>query len=342
MYFSKMVLVTGGTGLVGSHILYFLLRDGQKVRAIHRKGSDLNAVLNVFKYYCNDGDDLYNQIEWKEANLIDIPTLTEAFLGVKKVYHAAAYVSFDPNNFQKLKKSNIEGTANIVNLCLSTGVQKLCHISSIATLGNKGGKMADEESQWDPDADNNVYAISKYGSEIEVWRGTQEGLNAVIVNPGVILGSGFWNDGTGMIFKSVYKGFSYYTKGEVGFVDVIDVAEISLKLMESSIKNERYILVSENAGYKYLLSQIAKNFDKKTPSKELKPWMLQIALWVDTLRGFFTSGKRKLFKDTANSILQKRHFSNLKIKKELDYEFIPLVETIAVTTKNFLNDVNSR
>lgn len=337
-----MVLVTGGTGLVGSHILYFLVRDGQKVRAIHRKNSDLKAVLNVFKYYSNDADELYKQIEWKEANLTDIPTLEEAFCGIEKVYHAAAYVSFDPKNFQKLKKSNIEGTANIINLCLSTGVQKLCHVSSIATLGNKGGEMADEESQWDPDADNNVYAISKYGAEMEVWRGTQEGLDAVIVNPGVILGSGFWNDGTGLIFKNVYKGLSYYTKGEVGFVDVIDVAEISIKLMESPIKNERYILVSEGAGYKYLLSQIAKNFDKKPPSKELKPWMLQIAWRLDKLRSFFTSGKRMLFKSTANSIVQKRYFNNLKIKKELGYEFISLGETIAVTAKNFLNDVNSQ
>tara|TARA_R110000850_G_scaffold254614_1_gene380223 strand:- start:112251 stop:113264 length:1014 start_codon:yes stop_codon:yes gene_type:complete len=337
-----MVLVTGGTGLVGSHILYLLLKDGQKVRAIHRKSSDLKAVLKVFNYYTNDAEKLYNQIEWKEANLNDIPALTDAFQDVEKVYHGAAYVSFDPNNFQKLKKSNIEGTANIVNLCLSKGVQKLCHISSIATLGNKGGNMADEESQWDPDADNNVYAITKYGAEMEVWRGAQEGLDAVIVNPGVILGSGFWNDGTGMIFKSVYKDLSYYTKGEVGFVDVIDVAEVSLKLMESSIKNERYILISENTGYKYLLSEIAKNFDKKPPSKELKPWMLQIAWRLDKLRSFVTTSKRKLFKSTANAIVQKRHFSNLKIKKELNYEFIPLAETISVTAKNYLNDVNSR
>lgn len=337
-----MVLVTGGTGLVGSHILYLLLKNGQKVRAIHRKSSDLKAVFNVFKYYTLNADELYSKIEWKEANLNDIPALTEAFQGIEKVYHAAAYVSFDPNNFQKLKKSNIEGTANIVNFCLANGVQKLCHISSIATLGNKGNKVADEESLWNPDADNNVYAISKYGAEMEVWRGTQEGLEAVIVNPGVILGSGFWKDGTGMIFKSVYNGLSYYTKGEVGFVDVIDVAEISMKLMESPIKNERYILVSENEGYKHLLSEITKNFDKKPPSKELKPWMLEIAWRLDKLRSFITFSKRKLFRSTANAIVQKRHFSNLKIKEELNYEFIPLEETIAVTAKNFLKNVNSR
>ncbi len=335
-----MVLVTGGTGLVGSHILYFLLKGGQKVRAIHRKSSDLKAVLNVFSYYTNNAESIYNQIEWKEANLNDIPALTEAFQGIEKVYHAAAYVSFDPNNFQKLKKSNIEGTANVVNLSLSSGVKKLCHVSSIATLGNKGNEMADENSQWDPDADNNVYAISKYGAEMEVWRGTQEGLDAVIVNPGVILGSGFWNDGTGLLFKEVYEGLSYYTKGEVGFVDVIDVAEISVKLMESPIKSERYILVSENAGYKYLLSRIAKNFDKKPPSKELKPWILQIAWRLDKLKSFISSSKRMLFKSTAKTIFQKRHFSNMKIKKEMGCEFIPLEETIAVTAKNFLRDVN--
>src|SRR5690606_26945411 len=196
-YFRNMILVTGGTGLVGAHLLYFLLNNGQKVKAIHRKSSDLNAVLQVFGYYTSEAKKLFNNIEWVEANLNDIPALTKAFQGVEYVYHAGAYVSFDPKNFSKLQKSNIEGTANVVNLCLEFGVKKLCHVSSIAAIGKSESEPIHEEMPWNPDDDNNVYAISKYGAEMEVWRGTQEGLDAVVVNPGVIIGSGFWNKGTG-------------------------------------------------------------------------------------------------------------------------------------------------
>jgi len=340
-YFSGMILVTGGTGLVGAHLLYFLLQEEQKVRAIHRANSDLEGVKQVFSYFTDEPEILFNQIEWVEANLVDIPALTEAFEGVNFVYHAAAYVSFDPKNFQKLKKSNIEGTANIVNLCLQFQVKKLCHISSIATLGNDSQKMIHEEMHWNPDGDNNVYAISKYGAEMEVWRGTQEGLDAVIINPGVILGSGHWNKGTGAIFNKVYKGLSYYTTGEMGFVDVVDVVKIAIKLMISSIKNERFILVAEGTTYQNLLTIIAKAFGKKPPQKELKPWMLQIAWRLDNLKSKLSFNKQMLFKSTAEAILKKKHYDNSKIKSVLHYDFIPLSKTIETITKNYKRDHSS-
>ncbi|MCR9183570.1 MAG: NAD-dependent epimerase/dehydratase family protein [Flavobacteriaceae bacterium] len=337
-YFSDMILVTGGTGLVGAHLLHFLLKDGQKVRAIHRANSNLEGVKQVFSYYTETPENLFNQIEWVEANLIDIPALTEAFEGVEYVYHAAAYVSFDPKNFQKLKKSNIEGTANIVNLCLHFKVKKLCHVSSIATFEKTGNKMTTEDSQWNPDDDNNVYAISKYGAEMEVWRGTQEGLDAVIINPGVILGSGFWNKGTGVLFNKVFKGLSYYTRGEMGFVDVVDVVKIGIELMKSPIKNECFILVSENESYKQLLSNIAIAFNKTPPKKELKPWMLNVAWRLEFLKNKLYYGKQMLFKSTAEALVKKRHYDNSKIKLVLHYDFIPLSKTIEIITKNYLNN----
>lgn len=336
-YFSDMILVTGGTGLVGAHLLHFLLKDGQKVKAIHRANSNLEAVKQVFSYYTEAPENLFNQIEWVEANLIDIPALTKAFEGVEYVYHAAAYVSFDPKNFQKLKRSNIEGTANIVNLCLHFKVKKLCHVSSIATFGKTGNKMTTEDSQWNPDDDNNVYAISKYGAEMEVWRGTQEGLDAVIINPGVILGSGFWNKGTGVLFNKVYKGLSYYTRGEMGFVDVVDVVKIGIKLMKSPVKNECFILVSKNESYKQLLSNIAIAFNKTPPKKELKPWMLNVAWRLEFLKNKLYFGKQMLFKSTAEALVKKRHYDNSKIKQVLHYDFIPLSKTIETITKNYIN-----
>lgn len=333
-----MILVTGGTGLVGAHLLYFLLKDGQKVRAIHRKSSDLNAVLQVFGYYTSEAQKLFESIEWVEANLNDIPALSKAFQGVEYVYHAGAYVSFDPKNFSKLQKSNIEGTANIVNLCLEFSIKKLCHVSSIAAIGKSDTEAIHEEMLWNPDDDNNVYAISKYGAEMEVWRGTQEGLNAVVVNPGVIIGSGFWNKGTGVLFSKVYKGMNYYTTGEMGFVDVVDVVACMIELMKSNIKNERFILVAESESYKNLLTKIAEVFGKKPPQKELKLWMLLLAANADAIRSFVARGKQMLFKSTAKAMVTKRRYNNEKIKNTLNYNFKSLDETVNEIVKNFRKD----
>jgi len=337
-YFSTMNLITGGTGLVGAHLMYFLLQDGQKVRATHRKSSNLKAVLQVFGYYTSDAQTLFDKIEWVEANLNDIPALTKAFQDVKYVYHSGAYISFDPKNFSKLQKSNIEGTANVVNLCLAFGVKKLCHVSSIATFGKSESETIHEEMQWNPDDDNNVYAISKYGAEMEVWRGTQEGLDAVIVNPGVIIGSGFWDKGTGVMFKKVYKGLNYFTTGEMGFVDVVDVVKTMIALIKSPIKNERFIIVAEDTSYKILLSKIAEAFGKKPPQYKLKLWMLLLTVKADAFRSFIAGGKQMLFKSTAKALVTKRKYNNSKIKETLNYKFRTLDETIIEIVKNFKKD----
>ncbi len=333
-----MILVTGGTGFVGSHLLYTLCLTENKVRAIHRKSSDIEYVKKVFSYFTEDAEKLYAKIEWVEADLINIPALTEAFHEVDKVYHTAAYVSFNPKNFHKLKKSNIEGTANIVNLCLYFKIKKLCYISSIATLGEGDSlKTITEESVWNPDEKNSVYAISKYGAEMEVWRGAQEGLPTIIVNPGVILGSGFWNSGTGMIFSRVHKGLSYYTNGEVGFVDVSDVVNICTSLMESNIKNERFILVSENSSYRNLLSNIAILMGKEAPKKELKSWMLQLLWRLDKIKSILLGKKQGLFESTASALTAQKKYDNSKIIKTLNYSFIPLSETLKNTVTDFKN-----
>jgi len=331
-----MILVTGGTGLVGAHLLYSLLKEGNKVRAIHRTTSDFASVKQVFSYYTENWEPLFNKIEWVEANLTDIPALTLAFEGVEKVYHAAAYVSFHPKHFYKLKKSNIEGTANVVNLSLFFAIKKLCHISSVATLGNSEHlQLIHEDLPWNPDAENSDYSITKYGAEMEVWRGAQEGLATVIVNPGVILGSGFWNSGTGAIFSKVNKGQPFFANGEMGFVDVRDVANICIQLMESPIKNERFILVSENISYKKLLSIMALAFGKNPPKIELKSWMLTLGWKLDFLKSALTGSRQNLFKSTANAMVSKKHYNNQKIKNALGYTFISLHETIINTVSNF-------
>jgi nucleoside-diphosphate-sugar epimerase len=324
-----MILVTGGTGLVGSHLLYFLLKSGASVRAIHRKTSNLEAVKKVFSYETEDAENLFNKIDWVAANITDIPALSEAFKGITHVYHAAAYISFDPKHYYKLKKSNIEGTANIVNLCLANNIQKLCYVSSVATLGeNPTGNLVSEITEWNPEEDNSVYAITKFGAEMEVWRGTQEGLDVVIVNPGVILGEGFWDSGSGIIFKRVAKGIPFYFGGGIGVVDVKDVVLIMQQLMESGCTNEKYILVESNVSYQQLLTQISTSLGKKPPMKEAPKWILSVLSQLDWFSATFFGTKRRLLKSTVNSMYTESFYDASKIKKELSYTFTPFEETV--------------
>lgn len=324
-----MILVTGGTGLVGSHLLYFLLKENKTVRAIHRKSSDLASVKNIFKLYTADADALFAKIEWMEADIIDIPALTDAFIGITHVYHCAAFINFNPSRYSVLKKANIEGTANIVNLCLAYNIQKLCYVSSVATFGGKpNGELIDEESAWNPDEKNNVYAITKYGAEMEVWRGTQEGLDAVIVNPGVILGTSPDLDGSGIALQLGSKGISYYPTGGVGIVDVLDVVKAMIQLMDSDIKNQQYIMVGENITYRELLTKMAVLFDKKPPKRKLSKTFMLFVSGLDWLSNLIFRTKRRIVKDTVRSMFNTSFYTSSKIKKELDFKFTPTDETL--------------
>ena len=335
-----MILVTGGTGLVGSHLLYKLVKKGYNVRATYRSKKKLNAAKHVFSYYTTQVDELFSQIEWVEAHLNDIPALTNAFKDITKVYHCAALVSFDPNDYYTLRRVNIEGTANIVNLCLANNIEKLCYVSSIAAIGH--GEVNDttinEKTNWIPEEDHNVYAITKYGAEIEVWRAVQEGLKTVIVNPGFIFGPGFWHSSSGSLFKKIYKGLSYYTTGVTGYVDINDVVNSMLLLMESNIKNERYILVSENLSFKEFATKVAQGLDVKPPYKKASKMQLQLAWRLDWLNHFIRRKRRKLPKQMAKSIAEKYYYSNKKVIADLDFKFKPVDESISETCQFFLKD----
>ena len=324
-----MILVTGGTGLVGSHLLYFLLKENKQVRAIHRKNSNIESVKKVFALYTSEVDSFYKKIDWVEANIIDVPALAAAFEGVTKVYHCAALVSFDPSKFRILKKTNIEGTANIVNFCLANNIEKLCFVSSVATFGSTlNGSLITEETQWNPEEKNSVYAISKYGGEMEVWRGTQEGLDAVIVNPGIILGTSP-DDGSSGIFMALgSSGIPFYSSGGIGIVDVKDVVKAMVLLMDSTIKNEQFILVSENITYKDLLSKTAILFGKKPPTKKLSKGIMLFLSGMDWLLNVFFGRKRRLIKATVNSMFTTSFYDASKIKSSFDFQFKTLSETL--------------
>ena len=337
-----MILVTGGTGLVGSHLLFQLLKSNMAIRAIYRREKTLKRVKHVFSYFSDDAETLFNKIEWIEADINNIPQLQAAFKGITHVYHCAAFVSFEPDKYRLLRKINIEGTANIVNLCLSHKVEKMCYVSSIATIGHQSNpeKLIDEHTEWNPEDDNNVYAITKYGAELEVWRGTQEGLDAVIVNPGIIIGAGYWNGGSsGNMFKRMHNGMSYYTTGVTGFVDVWDVVNAMQWLMTSTIKNEGFILVAESLSFKTVQTKIAEALEVKPPTKEAKPWILGIAWRLDWLNQKLFGKRRSLSKQAAKSTIRISKYDNTKLKNALDFEFKPINTSIDEVSQLFQKDL---
>lgn len=324
-----MILVTGSTGLVGAHLLYKLASTNEKVRAIYRSEHKLNNVKNVFSTYTDHYQNLFDSIEWVKADILDIPVLNEAFLDINYVYHCAAFVSFEPDKYKILRRTNIEGTANIVNLCISNSVKKLCYVSSIATIGNAlNNEPITENTDWNPEADNSVYAITKYGAEMEVWRGTQEGLDAVIVNPGVILGAGIWHYGTGNLFKKAHTGFKYYTAGTIGLVFIEDVVSIMIQLLKSDIVNERYILVAENWTYKQFLQTLTKSVNSEIPKKLAPNWLLQFGWKLDWLKHKITGKRRQLTKQLVYSLTSETNYNNTKLKEELNYTFSAVEKNI--------------
>ena len=302
-----MILVTGGTGLVGSHLLLKLAQQGKKIRATYRKGSDLEHVKIIFSYYSKNAAELFDTIQWIEADINDIPKLILAFEDITYVYHCAAYISFDPSDYKKLRKTNIKGTTNIVNLCISNNIKKLCYVSSISTLGHNSNSI-NEETFWSGNKDQSAYAISKYGAEMEVWRGTQEGIPAVIVNPGVIIGPGFWNSGNGLLFKLAYKGQSYTAEGVTAYVDVKDVVLAMTQLMNSSIENERYILASANVSYQEIMSMICKALDVKNSKKVASKVLLSIGWRSDWLFSKILRRKRRLTKQLDENLLKRSFY----------------------------------
>lgn len=331
-----MILVTGGTGLVGSHLLYHLTLKDDEIRATYRTLKSLEKVKKVFSFY-SDSNELFSKIDWVQADITDVPAMIPVFKDVKQVYHCAALISFDPSDYIEMRKANIHGTAIVVNLSIDAKVEKLCFVSSIAAVGDDPKKeVADESNEWAGNEKNHCYAITKYGAEMEVWRASQEGIDVVVVNPGVILGSGFWDSGSGKLFSQIYKGFNYYSTGVTGFVGVKDVVKSMISLMESSIKNERFILVSENKSFQEVLFAIADAFNKKRPSKSAKPWQAGLFWRWEWLVSKLTSRKVRMSKHSAKSLDSKTYYSSDKIKKQLNFEFEKIDEVIVKVSKNYL------
>lgn len=319
----KKIFVTGGTGLLGSHLLNRLVIKPKKIKALYR---------NSFSFQHPD-------IEWIKGDLLDTVLLEEILSDVDEVYHCAGKVSFNPKSKKELFDTNLKGTANIINTCLNAGIKKLLHVSSVAALGRiRNNVLVNEGMQWSEETSNSVYGESKYLAEMEVWRGIAEGLNAVIINPTIILGAGNWNSGSSEIFKSVYHEFRYFTEGVTGFVDVNDVVSAMIELMDSDISGERFIINSDNITYKQLFEMIAASFNKKPPYKKVTPFMAAIIWRMEAIRSIFTRKAPFITKETARTVLAKVYFDNGKLLKALPaFKYTPL----AVSVERICNELKN-
>lgn len=334
-----MILVTGGTGLLGSHVLYELARQGRKVRAIKRETSDVDMVRRVFSYYSDQPDDLLKNIDWFTADLMDFGLIGDALDGIKEVYHVGAVVSLYPSDHKAMLKVNIEGTANLVNLSMDKEVEKFCYVSSVASLGRGlNGNPTSEEDYFVTSRKNTIYSVSKYGAEREVWRGMEEGLNAVIVNPSFILGPGFWADNSGL-FRLVREGMKYYTDGINGYVDARDIVKAMIQLMDRNIFNERFILSTESISYLELFGTMAKYLGKPAPAVKIPNIVTEMVWRMEAARTFITRSTPILTREMAHTMKQKYFYTHEKLRKTLDFEFIPLEQSIREICGFYLKDI---
>ena len=317
-----MILVTGGTGQIGSRLLLNLTKNkAYKVRAIYRNTQSLEKIRQLFVKHSDSGAAQFDTIEWIQADLSNIPALEKAFEGVTFVFHCAGLISFQPQDFDKLIEVNVQGTANIVNLSIDFGVKKLCYVSSVATLSTLPHTPIDEENDWNNEDNNTDYAISKHGAEMEVWRGSQEGLPVVIVNPSVVLGGDFTDRGSGLLYKKVANGLRYYPAGATGFVGVDDVVRAMVQLQFSEIEGERFVLNAENLTYKAVLERIATQLGVKAPTKRVSHQMLRFLARLDGVLSFLHLKKRTLTLASADALGTVTTYNGEKIKKYIDFNY---------------------
>lgn len=337
-----MVIVTGATGLVGSHLISKLLQQNKQVLAIKRKTSHTRVLQKVLSYYFQNSEEIYRTIKWIEPDLynpIEIQEILEQHK-VQEIYHCAGLITFNDKRINELIETNVKITSNLVNACIDTPI-KFCYVSSIAALLNRfEHKNITEKTFWNPGKHEYAYALSKYLGECEVWRGIEEGLNAVIVNPGIIVGAGNWNIGWGMLVKKAQKGIPFYTRGKTGYVAVEDLVNIMVELMNKNIFSQRFIVIENNYSFKEILEELHLSLHKDPPKYEAKKWMLQLAKYAEGLYSVFNTRYEPNFtRATVQGAFTQNQYNNTLIKETLKYSFIPVKTYIHTVSEKYLNEI---
>ena len=330
----KKILVTGGTGLVGAHLLYFLVKMGETPIAIKRVGSDIENVKKIFHYYTTDADIFFNKILWKECDILDVVSLDKIVAKVTHIYHCAALVSFNNKLKNKMIEINTVGSSNLVDLSLKHHVSRFCYVSSIATLGGNNSMPVNESCYWTW-KNQSGYATSKHLAEMEVWRGFAEGLDGFIVNPSLIIGPGFWNSGIGTIIKKTKISGPFYPPGGCGVIDVKDLTKIMIQLMNSGIQNERFIINSEHISYKKLMTLVSKSFNRRPPFIKLPPFIIRIGIFFDSILSRIRRKEITLSTDAVKYTTTNILLDSTKINNTINFEYTKIVDSLKECVKIF-------
>lgn len=332
-----MIFVTGATGILGRIIVLELLKKGFSVRAAKRASSDLEEVRHSYQFYTENHEQYFNKIDWVTVDFEDLESIENALKDVSEVYHCAAKVGFHPKDSKEIYKTNIQTTKNILYACENSSVKKFLHVSSIAVLDvpNEAGEL-DELSDFNPKISHSTYALSKHLSEMEVWRASAEGLPVIIINPGMIIGSGNWGNSSGDIFPQ-FERSSFTFSGSANYVDVRDVAQIAIQLMEKETFGESFILVSEQKKYEWTGNKIRAALGLSSV-KIVPQWLLDIARWISVFLGWLIPPLQMANRCNIEAVTSDTRISSQKIKKTLGNTFIPVAESIDFHLKNYMVD----
>lgn len=327
-----MILVTGASGFLGQHLVRFLANRGLQVRALYNNnppGATMRQLPNV---------------TWAKYDLLDIYDVEDAMVNITDVYHCAAIVSFDPAVRDQMLHFNAESTANIVNQALEQGIRKMAYVSSVAALGRtKANKEITEEQEWEESNRNSAYGLSKYLGEMEVWRGCGEGMKAIIVNPGIILGAGDdFDKGSAHLMQVVYKQFPFYTAGVTSWVDVKDVVTALYELMQSETDAERFILSAGNFAFRDIFTRMAQALHKKPPHIRAGSLLTEIVWRWSMLKNRFTHSHNLITRETARSAQGLSYYNNQKLYSFLPaFQYTPIDITINTMAQSFLENLKN-
>ncbi len=342
----KKVLVTGATGMLGSKLVFDLIQNGFEVRALYRSKKRIDSFVRNVAYYTANALEISNKVEWFKADVLNYPAIIDAMKGIDVVFHCAAMVSFYKPDNPLLFETNIQGTANVVNACIETGVKRLCHVSSVAALGkSSNGEVITEDTPWLPDKKNSGYSISKFESEMEVWRGVNEGLEAVVVNPSIILGPGEWDTGSSAFYSKIYKGLKFYTRGKTGFVDLRDVTSAMLLLCNDEnwqkAQGNRYLLNAANLTYEKAFQLIARSVKVKPPGIHAGRFLMGFAWRAASVASLLSRHKPLITRQSVQSAASVSCFDGSKISREFNFTYIPIEQTISEVGAMYLKSIYS-
>ncbi len=325
-----MIFVTGGTGMLGSYLMLELLKKGENIRASKRANSSFEITMKVLSQFSSEAKTLFSQIEWVNTDLFDQNSIEKDLSNISEIYHCAAQINSSSKNKTQQIYNNQKTTENLVNAALNQNIKKFCHVSSIAALGNSiDGKLISEETIWKEQKNNSTYSTSKYYSEMEVWRGIAEGLNAVIVNPSVILGMGDWGKGSANLYKKINDGLKFHTHGSSGFVDAKDVVDIMMLLMNTQESfGKSFIVSAENLNFKSLFEKIAGSLGKESPKIYATPFLTQIAWRLDWLKSKVSGKDPLITKESARTAHKILQYNNNKLLKLISFQYKSVDTTI--------------